>query len=272
MSGINLHKALAFIKKDFTIEVSYKVAFILAIVGTFFPVLTYFFVDKLMGESNAVALQKYGSDYFSFSLIGIAFTTYFTMSVQYFSISMRRAQMAGCLEAILSSQTSPKSIVFLSSLYHFISNWIILFFIFIISILFLGFDINKINIFSTFMAFLFSFIVFISLGIFSAAGTIIFKQGEPFGFFFGAVSSLLGGAVFPVAILPGWIKPLSSIIPITYSLDALRLSILQGYSFKMLLSQIIILVIIACILFPSSLLFFQWAIEKGKRDGTLMQY
>jgi len=267
-----LIKAKAFIKKDFVIEISYKMAFIIGIVGTIFPVLTYFFVGKLMHNYNPVALQKYGTDYFSFTLVGIAFTTYFTLAVQNFSISMRRAQMAGCLEAILSSQTNPKSVVFMSSLYSFISNGIILFFIFITAGLFLNFSFAQINIISTFVVFIFSFATFISLGIFSAAGTILFKQGDPFGFIFGALSSLLGGAVFPISVLPNWIKPISSIIPITYSLDALRLSILQGYSINMLLSQLIILAFAACILFPASLYFFQWAVEKGKREGTLMQY
>lgn len=270
--GIYLYKAKAFIRKDFLIEISYKMAFIIGIIGSLFPVLTYFFVGKLMGNYNPESLKKYGADYFSFTIIGVAFTTYFTLAVQNFSTSMRRAQMAGCLEAILSSQTNPKSVVFMSSLYSFISNGVILIIMFLTASIFLNFSFAQINIISALVVFIFSLATFISLGIFSAAGTILFKQGEPFSFIFGAASSLLGGAVFPVSILPVWIKPLSALVPITYSLDALRLSVLKGYTIKMLSSQLLILALAACILFPASLLFFQWAVAKGKRDGTLMQY
>jgi ABC-2 type transport system permease protein len=40
----------------------------------------------------------------------------------------------------------------------------------------------------------------------------------------------------------------------------------------MLLPQIVTLGIIGVCLFPVSLSFFNWAVRKGKKDGTLMQY
>jgi ABC-2 type transport system permease protein len=269
---LRTYKIIAFIKRDFLIQISYKMAFILTVIGTIFPILTYFFIGKLMSGHNPEGLEKYGSNYFSFSLIGIAFTTYFTMATQEFSVSMRRAQMAGCLEAILSSQTDSKSVVFMSAIFSFIFNGIMLLFIFVISSLFLGFDFSNINIPSAIVSLLISLMTFICLGIFSGAGTILFKQGEPFGFIFGTLSSLLGGAVFPISVLPVWLQSISYLFPITYSLEALRLSILKGYTIPMLSSQLIILSAMTLILFPISLEFFKWAVEKGKKEGTLIQY
>jgi len=269
---MNLYKALAFIKRDFIILTSYKMALFTTTIGVVFPLLSYFFIAKLIPEGTQESLMRYGGDYFSFTLIGISFSTYFITAVQEFSALMRRDQMAGCLEALLSSQTDTKSLIFMSALFKFIHNGSILIVMFIVSYLFLGFDISKINIISTLVILILSFIAFISLGIFSAAGTIIFKQGEPFGIIFGTLSSLLGGAVFPIALLPSGLKVISYIFPITYSLDALRLSILQGYSLNMLFPQLIILALFAIFLFPLSLKFFEWAVEKGKKDGTLIQY
>jgi ABC-2 type transport system permease protein len=267
-----LNKVTAFIKKDFYIESSYKLAFILGNINSLFPVVLLFFVGRMIVGTHPHGLVKYGGDYFSFSLIGIAFTTYFTISIQTFSDSMRRAQMAGCLEAILSSQTSSRTIVFLSSIYSFISAGISTIIIFVISIIFFGFDISKINIASTFVSLLLSLTTFISLGIFSAAGTIIFKKGEPFGIIFGTISSVLGGVVYPVSSLPLWLQHISYIVPITHSFEALRLSILQGYSIDMILKQLLILGSMSIVLFPLSLWFFNWTVEKGKKDGSLIQY
>ena len=269
---MKLFKLSAFLKRDLTILLSYKMSMITSTVGTIFPLLTFFFIAKLMPEKAPESLAKYGGDYFAFSLVGIAFTTYFMMAIQEFSATTRRDQMAGCFEALLSSQTNTKSLILMSGIFKFIHNGTVIIFMFLFASLFLGFDITNINIPSALLAFILSLIVFISLGIFSAAGTIIFKQGEPFSFVFGGVSSLLGGTIFPIAILPAGIKMFSYFIPITYSLDALRLSILQGYSIPMIATQLLFLTATAIVLFPLSLWFFEWAIEKGKREGTLMQY
>jgi ABC-2 type transport system permease protein len=272
MHRLKFYKIGAFIKKDFYIETSYKMGFLLAILGSVLPVFSYFFIGELIQGKKLPNVDVYTTNYFSFVLVGIAFSTYFTLAIQTFSGSMRRAQMAGCLEAILSSQTDSKTVVFLSSLYSFISTGVLLIGIFFISWLLLGFDFSNMNIGATLLSTFFSLTTFISLGIFSGAGTIIFKQGEPFSFIFGGVSSLLGGVVFPITVLPSWLQFFSYVVPITYSLDALRFSILKGYTISMLSKQLTILGLFSLILFPLSLLFFKWAVEKGKRDGTLMQY
>jgi ABC-2 type transport system permease protein len=266
-----LYKISAFIKKDFYIETSYKVGFVITITTAIIPVFSYYFIGKLMNGQN-IHNGLYASNYFSFVLIGLSFSGYFTMAIQTFSTSIRRAQMAGCLEAILSSQTDTKTIVFLSSIYSFIHSGIFLVITFVISWLFLGFDFSHINILSTLLAILFSLIAFIGLGIITAAGTIIFKQGDPFTFVFGGISALLSGALFPISLLPAWLQPISYFVPITYSLDALRLSVLQGYTVSMISKQLTILAVISLILFPLSLFYFQWAVEKGKKNGTLMHY
>jgi ABC-2 type transport system permease protein len=268
-----LYKIFAFVKKDFNIEKSYKVGFIVTILSSILPVFSYFFIGKLMNNGPALkAAELYKSNYFSFVLIGVAFSGYFTTAIQVFSGQIRRAQMAGCLEAILSSQTDTKTVVFLSSIYSFIHSGIFLIITFLVSWLFLGFNFSQMNIAATFISLFFSLIAFIALGIITAAGTILFKQGDPFTFIFGGISGLLSGALFPITLLPSWLQVFSYFVPITYALDALRLSMLQGCTIGMISQQIFTLAIISIILFPLSLLFFQWAVEKGKKDGSLMHY
>jgi ABC-2 type transport system permease protein len=265
------HKVIAFFKKDYRIETGYKMAFAIQLLSAFFPILSFFFISKIV-DGNAIGLKRYGSDYFSFALIGIAFTGYFTLAVGTFSSTMRRSQMAGCLEAILSSQTSTTEVVLMSSLYSFVSAAIHLLLTLSVAAIFLNFNLSHINVLSTAIVLVLSLVIFISLGIISAAGTIIFKQGEPFGWVFGGLSSLLGGALFPVSVMPVFLQYVSKIIPIAYSLEALRLAILKGYTLTMLLPQLVLLFTIGLMLFPLSLAFFRWAIVKGKKDGTLMHY
>lgn len=269
---LNYAKAQAFIRRDFIIESSYKLNFIITLLNSAFPVISFFFVDKLVAGSGVAGLARYGGDYFSFALIGIAFTRYFQLAVDTFSGSIKRAQMAGCLEAILSSQTDPKLVVLMSSFYSFLSAGVQLVFMFAIGTLWLGFDFSQANLPATVLTLFISLLTFISLGIFSAAGTVVFKQGEPIGWLFGAVSGLLGGAMFPVEVMPGWLRLVAGLFPVTHALDALRLALLQDHSVGMLWRQLILLTLMSLVLFPLSLKAFRWAVERGKRDGTLMQY
>lgn len=270
--NLKLNKVIAFIKRDFIIEKSYKMAFFLNIINSLFPVLSFYFIAKLVDGGNAEGLVKYGGDYFAFALIGISFTRYFQLAINTFSGTMRRAQMEGCLEAILSSQTPSDRIVMYSSVYSFLSSGVQLIMMFLFGWLFLNFSFAETNFPALIVTIIFSVLTFISLGILSAAGTIIFKKGEPFGWIFGTISGILGGAIFPIEVMPESLQVVSYIVPITYSLDAIRLSMLQGYSIEMISSQLIILATMGLVLFPLSLYAFKWTINKGKKDGTLLHY
>lgn len=269
---LSLSKTRAFIRKDFLIESSYKVAFLITLISAVFPVMAFFFIGQMVSGPHATALERYGNNYFSFSLVGFAFSNYFIVAVNTFSTSMRRAQTAGCLEAIMSSQTGPASVVLMSSFYSFLSAGIQLVFVFLVGTLVLHFDFSRADLLAAVIVLFLSVIVFIAIGILSAAGTIVFKQGEPVGWIAGGISSILGGVYFPVSMMPGWLRFIAHLVPTTYSLDALRLAILQGYPLSGLSSQIIILALFAICLLPLSLYLFTRAIEQGKRTGTLMQY
>ncbi len=269
---MHTRKAIEFMRKDFIVESSYKLAFIIALLNYVLPIMSLFFIGKAVAGNRIRGIERYGTDYFSFALVGTAFSSYFQLAVSTFSGSIKRAQMAGCLEAILSSQTSPRSMVVMSSYYSFISAMIQMLLMFAISHFFLGFDLSKMNLISTLVSTLLSIAIFMCLGIFSAAGTVIFKQAEPVSWLLGVATALLGGAMFPISVMPAWLRFLASIFPITWSLDALRLAMLKGYSVDRLSAQLLMLTAMTIILFPLSLLTFEWAVEKGKRDGTLMQY
>jgi ABC-2 type transport system permease protein len=264
-------KVFAFVKKDFIVETSYKMGFVIIMLASFYPVVSYFFISKMV-STDAPSMELYNGHYYSFALIGIAFSTYFISALSMFSGSLRRAQVAGCMEAILSSQTSSKTVVLYSSVFSFIVAFAPLLFAFFIGVVLFDFSFANINVGSTAVVVLLSLVTFISLGIFSAAGTVLFKQGEPFAWLFGGISSFLGGAYFPVQLMPEWAQAISRIVPITHSLDALRLTILKGSSLAIVQADVWYLLGMAVVFFPFSLYFYDWAIERGRRDGSLTQY
>ncbi len=267
-----IQKTIAFVKRDFFIDSSYKFAFVLELLATVFPILSFYFVGKLIHARTVESLSRYGGEYFPFVMIGIALTQYFMLALRTFAGTIRRGQMAGCLEAMLSTATRPETTIILSSLYAFLSKMFHIIVVFGISGLFLGVSYSRSDFLSAGVILFLTISTFSSLGILSAAIIIVLKKGDPIEWIFGSLSSLLGGALFPIDVMPPWMQNVAMLLPMTYSLDAMRLAVLEGYSLPMLWRQATILSAMAVVLFPLSLVCFSRAIEKGRCDGSLMHY
>jgi ABC-2 type transport system permease protein len=83
---------------------------------------------------------------------------------------------------------------------------------------------------------------------------------------------IVGGAYFPIDMMPASMQKIALVNPITYCLDALRMMMLQGYSVVTIAKPLATLLGIVAIFLPVSLGLFAAAVRKGRREGTLMQY
>jgi len=265
-------KALAFVKRDFMITISYKFSFFLQLFGIFLSVLTFYFIAKMFSSASIPSLEPYGGDYFSFVLIGIAFSGYLTTGLGSFSGSIRSEQMMGTLEAMLVTPTSTPFIIISSSLWSFIFTSIRVMVYLLIGVFLFDVNMSNVNIFGALLVLALTIICFSSIGIISASFIMIFKQGDPINWAFSAVSGLLGGVFYPITILPGWLQNFSYLLPITYSLRAMRLALLQGYSLEALTPDIFALILFSIILLPISVTIFKYAVRRAKREGSLALY
>lgn len=269
---VPLRKAAAFIRRDFQIESSYKMNFAITLMDSMVVLVFFYFLDKLVSSGGNHNLDRYGGSYLAFVVIGVAFARYFQLTLKMFSDSIREAQQSGCLEAMMSSQTDSLTIVLMSSLYGLISGAVQLLFILVAGSVIMGINFSQINLLSTLLVFCFSILTFVAFGVLSAAAILWLKKGDPFTWILGGMGSMLGGAYFPIQVLPGWLQKVSFLIPITYSLDALRLTMLKGDSVQMVAQPLLTLGLMAVILVPVSLFVFGLMVRKGRKEGTLMQY
>jgi ABC-2 type transport system permease protein len=265
-------KIYAFIKRDVTIATSYKLSFFLRFFGMFFSVLVFYFINKLFGSATTPYLKAYGGDYFSFVLIGIAFTSFLWAGLKSFSKVIRRGQMMGTLEAMLITPTRISTIILFSSLWSFIATSVTALMYLGIGGLFFGVDFGSTNILSATLVLGLTIIAFSSFGILSASFIMIYKEGDPINWLFSSTSSLLGGVFFPIDVMPQWLQNISRILPITYSLDAMRLAILKGYSPAALTHDILPLIGFSAIVMPFAIVSFYIAVNKAKMNGSLTHY
>jgi ABC-2 type transport system permease protein len=114
-------------------------------------------------------------------------------------------------------------------------------------------------------------LLFVSIGVLSSAFIVLVKQGDPVLIAFGAVTSLLGGLLFPVDALPGWVQPLTLLIPQTYALNGMR-DALNGVGVTHVLVPAAALTAMLVLVAPVALLSFHWAIDRAKLEGSLAQY
>ncbi len=267
-----LSKPLAFLRRDLLVAISYKFKFLLQLLGIFVSTLMFFFLSRLVGGGVEGQLKPYGGDYFAFVIVGVAFTDYLSVSLGGFSSQIRNAQVMGTLEALLVTPTSVPTILFSSTLYNFAFSSLRVVLYLLIGVMLFGLKLHITSIVSFVMIMVLTVLSFSGIGLFSAAFIIVFKQSSPVNWLINISSALLGGVIYPVSVLPGWLKPFASLLPITHALEGIRRVILMGAAFTDVYKEIIILALFVIVLLPLGLVSFSYALRIAKKEGSLIQY
>jgi ABC-2 type transport system permease protein len=266
------YKPLLFLSRDFKMQMSYRLSFILQFFGMLFSSSSFYFVSQLLGAGAAQYLGSYGGDYFSFVLIGIAFVGYQGVALHSFSGVVQSAQSAGTLEAMLVTPTRLSTILFSSSLWNFVfTSFRVLLYI-LLGVLVFGVDLRNANVLAGFVVLCLTIVTLSGIGILSACFIMVFKRGNPVDFLFSSVSALLGGVYYPIEVLPDWLQIVARFFPLTYSLEAMRRALLAGESLADLWREATMLAVFSILLLPLSLVAFRYAVRHAKRDGSLTQF
>ncbi len=264
--------ASAFLKRDLSQALSYRLSFLMQFGGIFLSVAIFYFLSRLFSTAVAPQLEAYGGDYFSFVLIGLAFTGFLGLSLSSFASSIREGQVMGTLEIMLLSPTRLSAILLSSSLWAYLLTTLRVVIYLLVGALVFGASLGQANVGSALLVMLLSIASFSGIGILSAAIVLLVKKGDPISWVLGSASSLLAGVYYPVSVLPEWLEPLSRILPLTYALDAMRLAMLQGYSIYELRFDILVLLGFTVVLTPLAFLVFRKALKRAKIEGSLIQY
>ena len=114
-------------------------------------------------------------------------------------------------------------------------------------------------------------LVFAGLGLLAASFVVAFKQGDPVVAGFAFISSLVGGTLFPVAALPGWVQSLAGLLPLTHGLSGARLA-LEGAGPGAVAGDAAVLWAMAIAVLLVAAFAFELALRHAKQEGSLVQY
>jgi ABC-2 type transport system permease protein len=122
------------------------------------------------------------------------------------------------------------------------------------------------------LAFALTLLPFIGLGLISASFIIVFKQGSPISMLMAMGTSLLSGVLYPVAVLPDWLKPVSSLLPVTHGLEAIRQVLTQSAISSDIADRLFYLTIFSVIFLSIGIYSIHKSLSFARKEGTLLHY
>lgn len=266
------HKPVAFLVKDFKTAISYRLNFIQQFLGVFLNIALFYMLSKLMSTKDTALLNEYGGSYFPFVLIGLAFSDYFSVTTESFSAEVRQAQVVGTLETLLLTPTSYTTIIFSTFIYKLLYTSFRLILYFLLGSTIFGAEFHLESPFLLLFTFVLTLLPFIGIGLLSAAFIIVLKQGSPISYLIYISSSLLGGVMYPVSLLPDWLEPVARVLPITYGLEAMRQILINGVEPADMASHLVILVLFSLVVIVGGIGAFVYSIRLAKKEGSLLHY
>jgi ABC-2 type transport system permease protein len=258
---------------------SYRGYAILDIIATSFQIAMYFLVGEIVTTSQIEA-AGYGSSYFTFALIGVAFQQFVFASVNMYSHSLHHEQEDGTIEALLSCKTPFRVYLLGEGVFNFAyaTYFVAAGFIFGIILFQTTLSSSVLSILSAVVVTILLVLSHLCIGIMAVGMIMKVKQGDPILWAFSWLTQLLSGVMYPLSLIPGWLIPAALAMPLTYSLDGLRRCLISvnGQSATLLTPAVIgdvtSLLIFTAIALPISLRIFRWGYNAARRDGTLHSY
>ena len=265
MLGSLLDKTAAIVRRDLLTAVRYRTGFLLSAAGAITELAAFYYLSRAVGPG----FRPEGLEYFSFLLVGTGFFTFLVMGVHSFLQTVQEAQQTGTLEVLMTTPTSPPVLVFLSAMSAFAANTVALLFYLAAGLLF-GAPLH-LNLVASVPVFLLSVIIAVAIGLLAAALQIAIQKGSAVVWAIGSVW-FLTGTIFPVQTLPKPLRDVAQLIPITHSLQGMRLALLEKAPLHSVANELLVLLVFALVLAPSSLWVFSWTLRRARLEGTLSFY
>ncbi len=270
MTGL-LKAVRAFLVRDFQVESSYRLAFLLQLGGLFFTSMFWYYIAQFLGGSRVTAATG-GVPYYPYVIAGMMVARFQEVSLSAYAAQIRQEQTTGTLEAMLVTPARLPHLMLASTSWSYMLAGIQsgLFLVFAVFVFGVQLDIG--SPLAALAAVILTAASISGIGVLSAAFVLYFKRGNPINFFISSSSVLLGDVVFPSETLPSWLAWFSKLIPIRYATDAVRGALLRGEGFAELMPNLAALSLFTVILLPIGLLGARYAVRKAKQEGSLVQY
>lgn len=267
-----IRKIAVFIKRDFRLLFTYKLAFSTSFFNVVFGLFYFVLFGRMFSSTASNVLLPYGGDFISYILIGAIGWSFLWSIMNATSVSLRSEMMVGTLESILLTSTKILTMMFSYALYGSIFGLLS-----ISLLLIVGYFIFGISAFAT--ASIFTVIIFIlstammfGFGLIFGGLTIWQKNIGGTIVLFQNISMFFCGVYFPISVLPEFLQPIVHYMPFYYSIEGIRLSLIPSTSLNDILFYIVILLFLTILFVLLGVIVLNRGLVKTKKDGSLVFY
>jgi ABC-2 type transport system permease protein len=257
----------AFLLRDLRIAAAYKSSFAFMAVGGLVTLTLFHFLAQTIGELPLLR-SRYGADYFSFALIGLAVATCTRGLQSSFGRRLRESQVEGSLELLLASPLSTWRVVALLAAYPVALSFVRALALLAAGAWVFGAEL-RVNVPVFVVGLACSLASFAALGLLSSAFVLAFKRGDPLNYLLDTASYLFSGVFYPIEVMPASLQWISHLLPATYAVNALRAAGLKGAPLLEVAPSLLALVGFALALWPLAVLALSLARRHVERAGTL---
>lgn len=266
--GARARAITALIARDWRITRSYRIALVTDLAFGCLNLVVYYYVSRTVKVSVHSGFDG-APNYFAFAAVGVSLSVVLQAAVAGVSARLREEQLAGTLEALYAQPISSTDMAVGLAGFPFLFAVFRAFLYLLIAGVLLGLDFAHCVWIGLVGAFLVSGLTFGAIGICLAALVLVFKRATAVGALGTFGMSLLGGAFFPAAVLPHWLRPLSDIVPTRFAFSAARAALFGRPGWP---TSILELTGIGVGLGALSLVLFALALRHAVSRGTLNQY
>ena len=267
MTAEAVERIAAVAKRDVILRLAYPFEQVMIIWGVAVSVFMFFFIGQLVGDSSALAGLEGG--YFAYAVIGMTVMGLSYSIIDVFKSSIRAEQSAGTLEILLAGATPlgvlltgalvvPMALATVQALAYAVLGWAL--------------APEALGLLSWLRAapvLILIMMAFAAMGLWSAAFVVVAQRGDPFAGLFAQATNLVAGALFPVALLPGWLQAVATLLPTFYGFEALRALMLTDATYADVWREVAILAGFDVVLAVVGVLLLRRALRFARRMGTL---
>ena len=267
-----LTKIPAFLRRDLLTEWSYRLAFILDWSGLVVQALIFGAVQGIVDPNAIPTFDGRQASYLEFAAVGIALSSFMGIALARVFSVFRQEQVQGTLESLLLTPTAFTTMQLGSVAYDLIYVPIRTTIFFVFTTVVLGTSFRWSGLGPAILV-LVAFIPFVwGIGILAAAWTITFKKGTGVVGIFITLLTITSGTYFPISVLPGWVRSVAKLSPLTITLDAARDALIGGVGWIDVMPAVAILVPCAALSLVAGIGAFRAALSRERHRGTLGLY
>jgi ABC-2 type transport system permease protein len=260
--------AAAICKRDFLLFASYRTRMFTTLFTSAVSLTLFYYVSRLV-HSRAIGSPD---DYYAFVVVGLIIFGVLTSTLSTPVATLRAELQTGTFERlVLSPFGAVRSIASL-----LIFPLLLATVMGILSLCFAGLAFGLNLRWSTaalaIPVALLGAASFAPFGLVMASAVVVFKQTNAGATFVITGITLLAGVYFPISLLPSWIRWASDVQPFTPAVDMLRNLLVGTPLHDSAALELAKLVVFAVVMTPLALVMLQRAVQRSRRQGTIIEY